>query len=91
MGGVYYLVDAFGWWWEYFWASGSPTRHEHLIGVFFSAVRALPFWVFVSLFAFPARKAVSRRANFAIHAPAAMLALGLFLVNSVPLIAFGAG
>lgn len=87
MAGLWYVVLALGWALDYFMADTGPTRNEYFIGVFFSLVRALPFWVLASCFVFPVRRLLPRKIFWGINASTILLCLLFFLAELIPLLA----
>lgn len=88
VGGVYYVGLSLNYLWRYWAAVPSPYRGENLAGSMISLAIALPFWLLVSAFAFPARGVVSHRMYVALNLPAIVLGAGFILVNLIPMAGF---
>lgn len=56
-------------------------RAEAGEGSIIALALTLPFWVLVSAFSYPARHAISRRAYFALNAPAVLFAAAFVIFN----------
>ncbi len=88
LGGLYFVGLSARYLLNYLAATPSPTRGEYLQGTVLALTMALPLWLLVAAFAYPARKALSRGIFVALNAPAAILAVAFLLMNLIPILLY---
>jgi hypothetical protein len=91
IGGFYFLFVAAQYLFNYFSEPANPLRREYLQGIALSLVFATPFWLAVSAFAYPLRKALPRSGYIALNIPSIMLVVGILLSTIVPVLIYALG
>ena len=91
VGGLYFVVVAAQYLLSYFSEAENPLRHEYLQGFALSLVFATPFWLAVSAFAYPLRKALPKSGYFALNIPSILLVVGIFLSTVIPIVIYALG
>ncbi|MEN1930216.1 hypothetical protein WCE37_14670 [Luteimonas sp. MJ250] len=85
-GGMYYVVSAGNYLLSYLSEPGNSHRGEYLQGAVLSLIFSSPFWIAVSVFAYPLRRTIPKRAYVALNIPSVLLIVGIVLQTIVPVI-----
>lgn len=91
IGGLYFAFAAAQYLFSYFSEAANPLRHEYLQGFAISLVFATPFWLAVSAFAYPLRKALPRPGYVALNIPSVLLVAGILLSTIIPVVMYALG
>lgn len=91
IGGLYFAFAATQYLFSYFSEAVNPLRHEYLQGVVISLVFSTPFWLAVSAFAYPLRKALPKSGYVALNIPSILLVVGIFLSTVIPVVIYALG
>ena len=91
VGGLYFIFVAAQYLFSYFSEAANPMRHEYLQGVVISLVFSTPFWLAVSAFAYPLRKALPKSGYVALNIPSILLVVGILLSTIIPVVVYALG